>query len=169
MNTGLQRLRWMFLALSVLLVISACKLAGGGVTIQFGASATPPPTNTPEPTATFTPAPTFTPLPIPTFTPLPPPTQPPAPTPVSNPAQPTPSLENTSGKAQVKITNSLGVSIKVTLIGPEQRSFTIRGQGSMQVELEAGTYNFTILAQGYYPLNGTRTFQLGDNTWQIVK
>lgn len=164
--------RWILLAAAVFIVLSACKLAGpGGITIQVGATDTPVPTNTPPPTptATATIAPTFTPAPSPTFTEPAPPTNPPAAPPTSGPAQPTQGPENQSGMATVRITNSLGVSIKVTLNGPEQRSFTIRGQGVMEVELAAGTYNFEIVATGYYPVTGTRSFVPGENTWQIVK
>lgn len=168
-------IRWGMLLLAVMGILMACKLADRGINLPLtGATSTLPPTDTPPPSPTTPPSPTPPPTLAPTLPPAAPtdtpaPTQPPAaPTnPAATPAQGPENGNDTS--AHVTITNQLGATIKIVLNGPSQRSFTIFGLGKREVDLVPGTYNFTITATGYYPLTGTRTFNPGDNVWNIGK
>ncbi len=160
-------MRWGMLLLAVMSILAACKLADQGLTLPLtGATPSLPPADTALPSNPLLPSPIGPPSPTPPPSPIGPPASPTLPA----AAPPTRGPENgNDASAHVTITNQLGATIKIVLNGPSQRSFTIFGLSKREVDLVPGTYNFTITATGYYPLTGTRTFDPGDNVWNIGK
>jgi hypothetical protein len=92
--------------------------------------------------------------------------------PTELPTETSPTLELTPpqpSKAIVEITNGISRQLTVLFKGPETRSFIIRPNAKMEVELLPGDYKFTLTAPGFEASTGTVTFEAGENTWTIGK
>jgi type IV secretory pathway VirB10-like protein len=92
--------------------------------------------------------------------------------PTDVPAETPPPLEQPSPQpsiATVEIINGISRQLTVIFKGPETRSFIIRPNAKMEVELLPGEYKFTLSAPGFDSSTGTVTFEPGENTWTIGK
>jgi hypothetical protein len=89
------------------------------------------------------------------------------PTPTFVPVQPTQPAAQFNFDAHIDVTNRLDVPITIYLTGTYTTSFTVQAGETLRVDLPSGTYNFTAYAYGYNALNGTKTWDAGEYTWEF--
>ena len=90
------------------------------------------------------------------------------PTPTFAPIEPTQPAANVNFDTHIDVTNKLGVPITISLTGASySTSFTVQAGETLRVDLPSGTYNFTAYAYGYNTLNGTKTWNAGEYTWEF--
>lgn len=118
--------------------------------------------------STFTDVPSHTPTLIPTATVTPTqvlPTDTPIPPTATETEQP---AATESQYAQVIITNNLPYAITIKLRGPEYKTVTVQALSEYEIQIQPGTYEFSLSAAGYNTLTGTRVFDPGENTWTFT-
>lgn len=164
MNTKRNVYFWIRFILVASLILSACSLffpesddKPVESTPTEVEAPTEPPTDTPVPTDT--PLPTETPVP-PTDTPIPSPTIPPA---TNTPTEIPPTA--TLAVSHVKIINRIAKNVRLTLIGPEQKSFQVKANSTYEFDIEPGQYEYQFEAQNFVSQNGIVVFPPGDFTW----
>jgi hypothetical protein len=146
----------------ICLILPACNFVTGLIAPTPTFTPTPTATDTPIPTNTSTPVPTDTPIPTDTLTPSPSPTVPTR-TPTEIPATNTPEL------AHVVLINQLARNLKVKLRGPEFKTITVNANSTVEFDILPGTYEFSLSATGFIPLEGVKEFFAGDNLWRLIK
>jgi hypothetical protein len=92
-----------------------------------------------------------------TATTIPSPTLPPSPTVIFS--TDTPSL------SEVTVKNNLGRTLKISLNGPAQKTFSVNAHSSFSFETPPGVYSYQAEAQGFFPETGTVEFTAGPFTW----
>jgi len=129
----------------------------------------PPPTDTPIPPATDTPIPPATDTAVPTEAPTIPPTatEIPEDTPTQGPPPTVPT--KTPSMSHVTFVNNLNAGLTVNLKDPRTgtrvRSVSIFARSNATFDILAGEYNYSVIASGYVPQDGSITFPPGDFTW----
>lgn len=146
----------------ICLILPACNFVTGLIA--------PTPTLTPTHTATDTPIPTDTATLVPTDTPIPTETLMPSPSPQVETSEPTEvPATNTPELAHVVFINQLAQNLTLKLRGPEFKTIKVNANSTVEFDIPPGTYEFSISATGFIPMDGVKEFFPGENEWRLYK
>jgi hypothetical protein len=89
------------------------------------------------------------------------------PTPTFAPVVPTTPAEPLNYDVHIAVTNDLEVAVTVYLSGTYTTSFTVQSGQTITVDVPSGSYGYTAYAYGYSNLNGSKSWDPGDWTWEF--